>query len=220
METWASDTVYPAPQAFAEPLPDVREIALNHSLPLDPYESPGILLALEHDCLNGYDRFWWPITHVSRCLQFSQWTMMARPNHPIFLDAVRHGLYKYKEVREREAMGEEYHASQLDILNWFGPGALSVLSLTEGECAADTLSTDAVFRYLLVRHGVHPRELRDITQPVRYGDITILPEGSFGAIHYPPWFYEHKYKAVYHGGYGRWRTKYEGPVKSRPNDNE
>lgn len=121
---WAVEPIHPRPKAFSESFPDTRAIAREHSLPVDPDQSPGILLAMEHDCLDGYDRYWYSLTHVSRCLQFSQWTMMARPNHPIFLDVVRNGLKRFEEVAAREALGEDIVASQLDILNWFGPGAL------------------------------------------------------------------------------------------------
>jgi alpha 1,6-mannosyltransferase len=31
--------------------------------------------------------------------------------------------------------------------------------------------TDAVLRYLLVRYGVRPQQLRNIYQPVRVGDV-------------------------------------------------
>lgn len=41
--------------------------------------------------------------------------------------------------------------------------------------------SDAVLRYLLVRYGVTPDQLRGMRGPVRVGDVLILQEGAFQA---------------------------------------
>ena len=49
---------------------------------------------------------------MARAVQFTQWTFMARPGHPVFLDALGRTLRKSEEVarlsKEAEESGEEY----------------------------------------------------------------------------------------------------------------
>jgi mannosyltransferase OCH1-like enzyme len=49
---------------------------------------------------------------MARAVQFTQWTFMARPGHPVFLDALGRTLRKSEEVarlsEEAVETGEEY----------------------------------------------------------------------------------------------------------------
>ena len=63
---------------------------------------------------------------MARGLQITQWTFLARPGHPVFLDALGHALKEAEEVarltEEAESRGEEYVAES--ALEWTGPGVL------------------------------------------------------------------------------------------------
>lgn len=49
---------------------------------------------------------------MARAVQFTQWTFMARPGHPVFLDALGRTLRKSEEVarlsKQAEVSGEDY----------------------------------------------------------------------------------------------------------------
>jgi hypothetical protein len=55
-------------------------------------------------------------------------------------------------------------------LEWTGPGALYVEPLLL-ERMLNSYSSDAVFRYFLVKYGIHPSELSGKSVPVKYGDV-------------------------------------------------
>lgn len=124
-------------------------------------------------------------------MQITQWTLMARPGHPILLDAVARSLAKTEQIeRDREAAAAR-NETYIDewALEWTGPGVF----------------TDCVYRYLLSRYGVTPADLIEARQPVRVGDVLILPSRSFSSPWSEPKEEQRPYAAVQHGFKGRWR---------------
>ncbi|KAJ9118820.1 hypothetical protein QFC24_006019 [Naganishia onofrii] len=152
---------------------------------------PSLVVSVESDAISfGWHD--WRDVGLSRAVQIVQWTMMARPGHPVFLDAVGRTLRKtegiVREEREAKAKGETYMPDS--ALDWTGPGVF----------------TDCVYRYMLARYGFQPRELIHQKEPLRVGDVLILPAGSYSSV--SPWDPEDKWRrwaAVWHGFWGRWR---------------
>ena len=142
---------------------------------------PGIIVSLES---TGIDSEWKRKTFV-RGIQIVQWTMAAKSCHPIFIDALAHVVKKYQEAIKQGTANSD----TLDILDWTGPGTF----------------TDAVLRYLVARHGIHPRQIADLGRPARIGDLLILPAESFAA-----WASEEPkgdQHAVWHGFFGSWKAE-------------
>ena len=71
-------------------------------------------------------------------------------------------------------------------------------------------STDAVYRYLLVQYGISPFDLAFITEPVRVGDVIVLPDWSFAQAEPQEheWDFdgvEPEKRCIAHGFFGRWK---------------
>ncbi|ORY25623.1 hypothetical protein BCR39DRAFT_471209 [Naematelia encephala] len=177
LSQWAVSPDRPTTHPLAQSLPTLLELA-DESLSTQE-DSPALIVALEADApdLNTD----WRGESFVRGIQVVQWTIQAKRAHPILLDVLGRGLREAKRVREAEERGEE-------DLEWTGPGAF----------------TDAVMRYLLVHHGVHPGQLSGLRRPVRYGDIVIMPVHSFRADASEG--DQGEDRVVWHGFFGRWKN--------------
>ncbi|WWC94131.1 hypothetical protein V866_000970 [Kwoniella sp. B9012] len=151
---------------------------------------PGLVVSVESDAIDfGWTN--WREVGLSRAVQITQWTFMARPGHPVFLDALGRTLRKSEEMekkaKEAEEKGEEFIPET--ALEWTGPGVFS----------------DCVYRYLLARYGFKPEDLIHQKDPIRVGDVLILPAGSYSSV--SPFTDEEQrpWAASYHGFLGRWR---------------
>ncbi|WVF71429.1 hypothetical protein IAT40_006233 [Kwoniella sp. CBS 6097] len=152
---------------------------------------PALVVSVESDAID-FGWYNWRDLGLSRAVQITQWTFMARPGHPVFLDVLGRTLRKSEEVaqkmKEAKEKGEEYIPDA--ALEWTGPGVFS----------------DCVYRYLLARYGFKPEALIHKKEPLRVGDVLILPAGSYSSV--SP-FTEEKQRpwaASYHGFLGRWRA--------------
>ncbi|OCF36873.1 glycosyltransferase [Kwoniella heveanensis BCC8398] len=152
---------------------------------------PALVVSVESDAIAfGWDN--WRELGLSRAVQITQWTFMARPGHPVFLDVLGRTLKKSEEialkVQEAKEKGEEFIADA--ALEWTGPGVFS----------------DCVYRYLLARYGFKPEALIHKKEPLRVGDVLILPAGSYSSV--SPFTDEKQrpWAASYHGFLGRWRA--------------
>lgn len=117
---------------------------------------PSLVVSVESDAIEfGWDN--WREVGLARADQIVQWTIMARPGHPVFLDAIRKTLETSLEVEQRQKEADEAGKTYMppSALEWTGPGVF----------------TDAVMRYLLTRYGFQPRELLHVKTPVRIGDV-------------------------------------------------
>lgn len=153
-----------------------------------------MILSVEIDApASGRD---WRAETFARGLQIVQWTILSQKAHPILLDVIGHALRIAKSVREAEERGQSVHHP--NILDWSGPGAF----------------TDAVMQYLLVRYGVHPKDLSGLQRPKRFGDIVIMPIHSFRADASEGWQGDHR--VVWHGFYGRWKEKEKVEEEQEP----
>ncbi|WWC70259.1 uncharacterized protein I206_104209 [Kwoniella pini CBS 10737] len=148
---------------------------------------PALVISVESDAIEfGWTN--WREVGLSRAVQITQWTFMARPGHPIFLDALGRTLKKSEEMKLKlEEAKTEFIAET--ALEWTGPGVFS----------------DCVYRYLLIRYGFQPSQLLHKKEPTRIGDVLILPAGSFSSV--SPFEEEEQrpWAASFHGFLGRWR---------------
>ncbi|WWC88460.1 uncharacterized protein L201_003371 [Kwoniella dendrophila CBS 6074] len=149
-------------------------------------DKPSLIVALEMDSPSLMVD--WRDESFVRGIQIVQWTIASKPNHPVFLDVIGHALDNIKQLREAMAHGLEIDEDQ-DILEWSGPGAF----------------TDAVFRYLLIRYGFHPKHVSGLDKPLRVGDVLIMPVHSFRADASEG--YQGDNRVVWHGFFGRWKPE-------------
>lgn len=137
---------------------------------------------------------------LSRAVQITQWTFMARPGHPVFLDAIGRIIKKSEENARKEmeikAKGGEYlpesavsfHLTLLcpciklvDLIpvvarmDW--PSCVVSLSVI---LYAEVNSTDCVYRYLLARYGFTPSMLVHQKIPIRVGDVLYVACSTLG----------------------------------------
>ncbi|WVQ82346.1 hypothetical protein IAT38_004474 [Cryptococcus sp. DSM 104549] len=151
---------------------------------------PGLVVSVESDAIEfGWHN--WREVGLSRAVQITQWTFMARPGHPVFLDALGRTLRKSEDVarktEEARLSGEEYIPET--ALEWTGPGVFS----------------DCVYRYLLARYGFKPYDLLHKKDPLRIGDVLILPAGSYSSVSPFGDESQRNWAASWHGFFGRWR---------------
>ncbi|KAI5454555.1 hypothetical protein NCC49_003450 [Naganishia albida] len=146
---------------------------------------PSVVVGIEADVGDRQDwHDWWP-----RPVQIVQWTISSTPHHPIALDVVRHITHQTKTaidwqnarpymIRNLTLSGEKEKGEQLKqatilsepkdggpvgVMNWTGPGVW----------------TDAVLRYLRVKFGLQWTDLKDLQEPIRVGEVLILPVTGF-----------------------------------------
>ncbi|KAL7422723.1 hypothetical protein Q5752_002015 [Cryptotrichosporon argae] len=183
----------------------------------DVIGAPSVVVGLEADVGTRADWFdWWP-----RPIQIAQWTMALAPAHPIAMGAVLRVLHstadaadwaaaRWAEIKALRADGRYDDADRLEavtvmhepkeggpvgVMAWTGPGVW----------------TDAVLTYLRTKYGVQWTELRGIREPLRIGDVVVLPVtgfspgvGNFGAGH------RNDVQAmVQHGFRGSWKDKHD-----------
>ncbi|GHJ85605.1 hypothetical protein NliqN6_2007 [Naganishia liquefaciens] len=152
---------------------------------VDDLASPSVVVGIEADVGDRQDwHDWWP-----RPVQIVQWTISSTPYHPIALDVIRHITHQTAEALEWQQQrprriktllqaGEIDEAERLKqatilsepkaggpvgVMNWTGPGVW----------------TDAVLRYLRVKFGVQWTDLKDLQEPLRVGEVLILPVTGF-----------------------------------------
>lgn len=139
-----------------------------------------MIISLEYSDLEG-----WKESPFVRGIQFVQWTIASTAGHPILLDTIGRSLRIAKSYRNGSIPNADEGLP--DPLNWTGPGPF----------------TDSVFRYLLARWGVHPREVIEREGPVRVGDVLIMPLDGFRADASEGDQGENK--LVWHGFFGSWK---------------
>ncbi|KAK4684830.1 hypothetical protein P7C73_g5330, partial [Tremellales sp. Uapishka_1] len=190
ISSWASspDTTLTHPLIIS--LPHLIDLASTASSEPERYttgdEAPSLVVAIESDAVSDGKN--WRGESFVRGIQIVQWTLLAKPHHPVLLDVLGRALRTARDVREAEERTEQGQGAAPNVLDWTGPGVF----------------TDAVFRYLLVRYGVSPIDLSGITRPVRIGDVVIMPEHSFRADASEG--FQGDDRVVWHGFFGRWKT--------------
>ncbi|WVQ95719.1 hypothetical protein IAU59_002818 [Kwoniella sp. CBS 9459] len=157
---------------------------------------------------------WWP-----RPIQIVQWTLASAPSHPIALNAllrITHatatavdwahtnaksvkilkdqGRYDdAKRLAEVTVLNEPSHGGPLGVMSWTGPGVW----------------TDAVLSYLRVKYGVLWTDLRGLREPLRVGDVVILPVTGFspGVGNFGAQQASHRQAMVEHRFAGSWKDE-------------
>ncbi|WVN88260.1 uncharacterized protein L203_103461 [Cryptococcus depauperatus CBS 7841] len=173
-------------------VPTGKSIIYNGPLVNDGAElgPPSLVVSVEFDSVEfGWDN--WRDLGVSRAVQITQWTFMARPGHPVFLDALGRTLKnsEWMALKEKEAKANGQKFVPDNALEWTGPGVF----------------TDCVYRYLLARYGFKPMDLLHVKKPTRVGDVLILPAGSYSSVNPFGDDQQREWAAVWHGFFGRWR---------------
>lgn len=169
----------------------------------DVLGKPSVIVGLEADVGDREDwHDWWsrPVSYdlnLKKCsfidipqIQMVQWTMASTPSHPITLSAVLRILHstataiswvhenarvinilkdqgRYKDAQNLASvsvLNEPKHGGPVGVMAWTGPGVW----------------TDAVLSYLRVKYGVKWVDFKGTQEPLRIGDVVILPGESFG----------------------------------------
>ncbi|OWT37939.1 alpha 1,6-mannosyltransferase [Cryptococcus neoformans Bt1] len=176
---------------------------------------PSVIVGLEADVGDREDWYdWWP-----RPIQMVQWTMASTPSHPIALSAVLRILHstatavswahenarvvnilkdqgRYEDAQNLASvsvLNEPKKGGPIGVMAWTGPGVW----------------TDAVLSYLKVKYGVQWVDFKGIQEPLRVGDVVILPVtgfspgvGNFGSQHRT-----HRQAMVEHRFAGSWKNE-------------
>ncbi|WWC92083.1 uncharacterized protein L201_007037 [Kwoniella dendrophila CBS 6074] len=179
----------------------------------DVLGKPSIIVGLEADVGDREDWFdWWP-----RPIQIVQWTITAAPFHPIALNAllrIHHATAKavewshsvnhsIKVLKDQGRYEDAKALSKVDVLNepknggpvgvmaWTGPG----------------IWTDAVLSYLRVKYGLVWTDLKDLREPLRVGDVVVLPVTGFspGVGNFGAQMSSHHQAMVEHAFAGSWK---------------
>jgi alpha 1,6-mannosyltransferase len=131
-------------------------------VPEDLRDQVGLVVGIEFDQRDG--GMWADISHP---VQFAQWTLAAKPGHPVFQKMVTHVLQSIKKLSEKY---------QVPL------GELKPTSGEVMEATAPAAWTDVVFEQL---QQYDPslsttRDLSYMTGPKLYGDILVLNIDGFG----------------------------------------
>jgi len=158
-----------------------------------PRQSIGLVIGIEADP----DREDWDKWY-SRRIQFCQWTIQAKPGHPVLLEAVARVT---EEVLKRKASGGLGKVNNKSVIEFTGPA----------------LWTDVVFdyfnnpRYFKMRENgplIDWRNFTGMEYPRKVGDVVVLPitgfspgVGQMGAKEYddPMAMVKHDFEGEIHG---------------------
>ncbi|KAK4688270.1 hypothetical protein P7C73_g1849, partial [Tremellales sp. Uapishka_1] len=171
---------------------------------------PSVIVGIEADVGTREDWFdWWP-----RPMQIVQWTMASAPSHPIALQALLRILqstasaidwsHENSELvdslqgadlpdKPLTVMSEPKEGGPVGVMAWTGPGVW----------------TDAVLSYIRVKYGVMWTDLRGIQEPLRIGDVVILPVTGFspGVGNFGSQVPMHRQAMVEHKFRGSWKDQ-------------
>ncbi|KAE8537764.1 hypothetical protein D1P53_005820 [Cryptococcus gattii VGV] len=149
---------------------------------------PSLVVSVESDAIDfGWHN--WREVGLSRAVQITQWTFMARPGHPVFLDALGRTLRKSEEMarKEKEAKKNGKEFIPETALEWTGPGVLQVYNIPSR------------------LYSANPEDLIHKKDPLRVGDVLILPAGSYSSVSPFGDEQQRNWAASWHGFFGRWR---------------
>jgi mannosyltransferase OCH1-like enzyme len=123
-------------------------------------EEINAVVGIEYDD-NTYPMFVRPIS-------FCQWTLMSKPNHPLFEAVVARVIYHLEYLaRIQNTSLSGLKVNKKEVLEATGPGAF----------------TDAVIETL--RNGIGKRvdwkDVSGLKEPTMFGDVLVLPIRSFGS---------------------------------------
>ncbi|KAJ9124622.1 hypothetical protein QFC24_002989 [Naganishia onofrii] len=95
------------------------------------WEPPKLIVAVEFDYWGPHATKTWTEIGYSRGFQIVQWTMLAQPGHPVFLDVLGRII---RDVEKQRGVQDDYAKGQfkqeiskdtlLDVLDFTGPGVL------------------------------------------------------------------------------------------------
>ncbi|KAG8852235.1 membrane-bound alpha-1,6- mannosyltransferase Initiation-specific [Tulasnella sp. 330] len=148
---------------------------------------PSFVIGVEADIGSRPDWHMW----YARPLQLVQWTLASTPSHPILLDVIsrivnttNHNLPKWLASRDAKVAqlrrqgdpsevadrlmtlppwADSKDGGLASVMEWTGPGVF----------------TDSAFRYLNARYNFTWADLRGLREPLRVGDVAILPVTGF-----------------------------------------
>ncbi|KAF5093791.1 hypothetical protein D0Z03_002284 [Geotrichum reessii] len=159
--------------------------------------SIGLIIGIEADP----DREDWADWYARR-IQFCQWTIQAKPGHPVLRDIVAkitEETLKRKNTRTLQLPSTKDRGSQ--IMDWTGPG----------------IWTDSVFSYFndKLKSGLHYpvnwKNFTGLTEPKKVSDVMVLPITSFspGVENMGSQSEDHPLAFVKHHFEGSWKPEDE-----------
>jgi alpha 1,6-mannosyltransferase len=144
---------------------DMDTVALkpiDNWIPFDYKDRTSMVVGIEYDRMDGQRWADWTLD-----LQFTNWAIMAKPNHPALDLTVRNLIRNIRKlVLEKDTDMGHLKLSQHEILNCTGPA----------------LFTMAVFEHLSASLGsdISWLNVTRLQEPTLFDDILILPVTSFG----------------------------------------
>lgn len=162
-------------------------------------EKFGLVIGIEADP----DRADWELWY-SRRVQFCQWTMRAKPGHPVLVDAVVRLVEKTATLKKAGTMKTD---GLKHIVEWTGPA----------------MWTDVIFEYFnsprIISHTTKGslktnytwKDLTGITEAKKIGDVIVLPITGFspGQGHMGSLDYDDPHACVKHDFEGSWKPESE-----------
>lgn len=113
-----------------------------------------------------YDDTTYPL--FVRPIAFTQWTLMAKPHHPIFETAVKRFMSNMEYLARLKGVElAQLETSKKDVLQGTGPG----------------MFTDAVMEVLRDQspHPIDWSSFHGLKEPQIFGDVLVLPINGFGS---------------------------------------
>ncbi|TPX10588.1 uncharacterized protein E0L32_008474 [Thyridium curvatum] len=129
-----------------------------------PRESVGLVIGIEADPDRPDWKDWY-----SRRIQFCQWTIQAKPGHPVLREIVARLT---SEILRRKRSGELSRVQDKNVIEFTGPAVWT-------DIIFEYFNDERYFDMATSKGAIDYRNFTGMTMPKRVGDVIVLPITSF-----------------------------------------